>query len=101
MGKISQFGSPQMVIPESTEIIDSAGDVHVNRFYNQTRNTNLSIASKMTVMSEHPIKSSIDSTMTYKTTMSQNASTTSTTDAAGGPKQSGDITWDDEEFSDQ
>mmetsp|Transcript_74760 Transcript_74760/g.118963 ORF Transcript_74760/g.118963 Transcript_74760/m.118963 type:complete len:255 (+) Transcript_74760:99-863(+) len=42
-----------VAIPEH-RMMDSAGNVHVNKFYNVTRNHNLSNASKYTDMSEMP-----------------------------------------------
>ena len=45
--------SPIGGIPEH-RMMDSHGNVHVNKFYNVTRNHNLSNASKMTDMSEIP-----------------------------------------------
>eukprot|EP00483_Globobulimina_turgida_P008755 UN08773 len=55
-------------LPEQAEIIDQVGDIHANRYYNQTRNANLSLSSKYTNLSDNPInpniKSSLDSDLT-------------------------------------
>ena len=96
--QVKNMSPNNMIIPESSEILDVAGDVHANRFYNQTRNTNLSIASKMTDLSERPIKTSMDSTVTFKTTISQNNSVSSDVVAK---ESAADITWDDADFSEK
>merc|ERR1719150_3072572 len=36
-------------------MVDSHGNIHVNKYYNITRNHNLSVASKMTDLSEMPM----------------------------------------------
>ncbi len=43
-------------VPED-DILDSQGNVHVNKYYNKTRNHNLSVASKMSDMSQMPAPS--------------------------------------------
>eukprot|EP01083_Nonionella_stella_P169183 573074_1 len=40
-------------VPED-DMLDSQGNVHVNKYYNKTRNHNLSVASKMSNLSEMP-----------------------------------------------
>ena len=51
------------ILPEENEIIDEQGDVHVNRYYNETRNANLSITSKYSDLSHKPINPNIDNTL--------------------------------------
>eukprot|EP01083_Nonionella_stella_P241413 843081_1 len=88
--------SPLANVIENNEIIDASGNVHVNRYYNQTRNANLSITSKMTDLSAAPIyqntnKVSLDSAMTYNTHLAAHHSTTASLGT--------NITWDIDDMS--
>jgi len=85
------------------QMVDSQGNVHVNRYYNQTRNANLSTTSKMTDMSE---LRSINMGPTIGTSMHQtqysNSNTTpirnqglSVVSAASATTTASKILWDD------
>lgn len=91
------------ILPEENEVIlDDKGDIHANRYYNQTRNANLSITSKVSDLSHKPInpngaKSSVGS----NTTMATNALSNITDESLPGRKSNASaLLWDDD-FSDK
>eukprot|EP01083_Nonionella_stella_P241412 843079_1 len=84
-------------IPESDEILDASGNVHINRYYNQTRNANLSITSKMDDLSAAPIypntnKASLNSGMMHHTQLTSNDSTMGMMDPVE-PSLPNNISW--------
>ena len=92
------------VIIEDKGIIDDKGDVHVNRYYNETRNANLSITSKVSDLSSKPVnpngvgaKSSIGSNTTQTTNLTSNQSDGS---AVARKSNASALLWDDD-FSDK
>eukprot|EP00484_Ammonia_sp_Unknown_P019759 CAMPEP_0197050086 /NCGR_PEP_ID=MMETSP1384-20130603/25073_1 /TAXON_ID=29189 /ORGANISM="Ammonia sp." /LENGTH=203 /DNA_ID=CAMNT_0042482449 /DNA_START=10 /DNA_END=621 /DNA_ORIENTATION=+ len=92
-------GNAVQVLPEDNEIMDSAGDIHINRYYNETRNANLSITSKVTDLSAKPLgvmsKTSMDSVTTFNTGLVSNP--TDESQATDADK----MLWSDGTFSDK
>eukprot|EP01084_Bolivina_argentea_P032948 60974_1 len=89
--------SPLANVIENNEIIDASGNVHVNRYYNQTRNANLSITSKMDDLSAAPIypntnKASLNSGMMHHTQLTSNDSTMGMMDPVE-PSLPNNISW--------
>eukprot|EP00485_Elphidium_margaritaceum_P004074 CAMPEP_0202689778 /NCGR_PEP_ID=MMETSP1385-20130828/4963_1 /ASSEMBLY_ACC=CAM_ASM_000861 /TAXON_ID=933848 /ORGANISM="Elphidium margaritaceum" /LENGTH=310 /DNA_ID=CAMNT_0049344965 /DNA_START=59 /DNA_END=991 /DNA_ORIENTATION=- len=119
MSRDSTFGGGGNAVPDH-RMLDSHGNVHVNKYYNVTRNHNLSVASKFTDMSEipshvadadfhHPgvgLPMSYSQTNTTRLAMHNNAS--NPYGLAMPPKgamslesANSGVLWDDDEFSDQ
>mmetsp|Transcript_33060 Transcript_33060/g.28971 ORF Transcript_33060/g.28971 Transcript_33060/m.28971 type:complete len:257 (+) Transcript_33060:24-794(+) len=97
------------ILPEEDEVvvdnnlIDNKGDVHANRYYNETRNANLSITSKYSDLSNKPInpagigsKSSVGSNTTLATNLVSNVTDES---LPGRKSNASALLWDD--FSDK
>eukprot|EP01083_Nonionella_stella_P195760 720800_1 len=73
-------------------MVDSHGNIHVNKYYNITRNHNLSIASKMTDLSELPIPIATNLAYNYSnvTNMSNSGKSTPVNEQFGKYKMSVD-----------
>ena len=92
----------------NNELLDAVGDIHANKYYNKTRNHNLSMTSAITDLSnlakmdQH--KSSIGSTFTTTTTNTTTTARTGFTDDKLNRHISTDtnkIIWDNDDFSDK